>query len=471
MLFETADADANCLIIALPDGGATDVPVLAIGDQGIINKDLTFFASVVQPMAAVIDDDGDSWIGITYSADDVAAIKSNRSIVIMPSGDTDDYLSFVTTSGRPGLIANGSYMVLGVDGTPGSATADGDVYIKQKLEVDNTAYFVDSVYVGKSFGYYLFFGPTTSARHGFSYVATDSNAACLWEKLDTTTNIVPVHVVLQTTSSSDLGLFDGLIQPLYVFLERRGQLHTMTDGIADSGAASAILKHTGGFTGSVVGDIVRMTAGTNVTTGWYWITEKTSANQVTLDRNFCTGDTTNATCVVYHNFPMIGGEGVCLKCFDGAPTDSDTQIDRDGWIQLDVGSNHLYHRSNTTWWAVQNAILTVEAVTTTNALASAESGSVFTNLGDADGANCTLPADAPAGTCFTFTVQAAVEFKIIIGKAAGKLYIGGTISTDDGGADLYVSADAAGETITLCCDGDNGWFATSIDGTWTVTQP
>jgi hypothetical protein len=46
---------------------------------------------------------------------------------------------------------------------------------------------------------------------------------------------------------------------------------------------------------------------------------------------------------------MIGADGVCLKCFDGAPSDANVEIDRDGWIQLDVGNNLLYARSQTIW--------------------------------------------------------------------------------------------------------------------------
>jgi hypothetical protein len=114
---------------------------------------------------------------------------------------------------------------------------------------------------------------------------------------------------------------------------------------------------------------------------------------------------------------------------------------------------------------------TVESVTTTNILTVYESSSVFTNLGDSDGATCTLPADAAAGTNYTFTLQVAQELKIIVGKAASKFYLGGVIFTDDGGKDLYVSADDEGESITLCCDGANGWFPLAINGTWTVTQP
>ena len=118
-----------------------------------------------------------------------------------------------------------------------------------------------------------------------------------------------------------------------------------------------------------------------------------------------------------------------------------------------------------------NDVRVVTAHTGADTLTVAESGSIHTNLGDANGASCKLPADAPVGTYFTFSLQVAQAVDVIIGKAAGKFYIGGTISTDDGGNDLKVTADDEGESITLCCDGANGWFPLAINGTWTVSQP
>ncbi len=58
LLWETVDANANALILALADGGATDVPVFVIGDTGatsIINQDLGFFDGFTDPTFAIWD--------------------------------------------------------------------------------------------------------------------------------------------------------------------------------------------------------------------------------------------------------------------------------------------------------------------------------------------------------------------------------------------------------------------------------
>jgi hypothetical protein len=121
---------------------------------------------------------------------------------------------------------------------------------------------------------------------------------------------------------------------------------------------------------------------------------------------------------------------------------------------------------------VGNGLKTVTAHTAAaDVLTEAMSGSVHTNLGDTNGAGVKLPADAAAGTTFHFSIQVAQAFDVIIGKSAGKFYLNGTISTDDTGADMKVTADDEGEALTLCCDGANGWFPLSMNGTWTVSQP
>ena len=105
------------------------------------------------------------------------------------------------------------------------------------------------------------------------------------------------------------------------------------------------------FTNSLVGDIVRVTAGTNATAGWYWITAVTDADNVDLDRNWCTGAVTGGTFVAYHSFTMLSAEGICTRITDGAPNDSSVEVDRDGWILLDVGqaNGRLYWRANNAW--------------------------------------------------------------------------------------------------------------------------
>jgi hypothetical protein len=83
LIWETADANANALIVALPDGGATNVPVLAVGDQSIINADLGFFNGYTQPVIAAVDADNDSWIGIGHTADDVPALRTNKTDIMV----------------------------------------------------------------------------------------------------------------------------------------------------------------------------------------------------------------------------------------------------------------------------------------------------------------------------------------------------------------------------------------------------
>lgn len=105
--YETADANANALILALPVGDAVNVPVFVIGDAGIINVDLTFFNGVVQPRAAIVDVDRDSWVALGFNADDDARILIGGSAALtLPAltfaGNTtitDDLQSLFGTGG------------------------------------------------------------------------------------------------------------------------------------------------------------------------------------------------------------------------------------------------------------------------------------------------------------------------------------------------------------------------------------
>lgn len=64
---------------------------------------------------------------------------------------------------------------------------------------------------------------------------------------------------------------------------------TLTD-LATSGAGSTTLTSvTGGFTSAMIGNCVRISAGTNFQTGYYFITARTNTNTVTLDRTPSSG--------------------------------------------------------------------------------------------------------------------------------------------------------------------------------------
>ena len=103
---------------------------------------------------------------------------------------------------------------------------------------------------------------------------------------------------------------------------------------------------------------------------------------------------------------------------------------------------------------------TIEAHTSDDTLMIAESGSVHSNLGASGTVTLTLPASAPAGTAFSFVVQAAYELRIDPGTA--------TIRDDSGQtADKYKSANAVGECLSLVADSNGDWATIAKNGTWT----
>jgi hypothetical protein len=102
----------------------------------------------------------------------------------------------------------------------------------------------------------------------------------------------------------------------------------------------------------------------------------------------------------------------------------------------------------------------IEVHTTNDTLTAAESGSVHSNLGAAATVTLTLPASVPAGTVFSFAVQAAQQLRIDPGTAAIR---------DDSGqtADKYKSANAIGASLTLIADANGNWATIAKNGTWT----
>lgn len=102
----------------------------------------------------------------------------------------------------------------------------------------------------------------------------------------------------------------------------------------------------------------------------------------------------------------------------------------------------------------------IEAHTANDTLTLSESGSIHTNSGATGTIALTLPSSAPAGTNFSFLVQAAQELRVDPGTAAIR---------DDSGqtADKYKAADAIGECLSLVVDSSGDWLTTAKHGTWT----
>lgn len=102
---------------------------------------------------------------------------------------------------------------------------------------------------------------------------------------------------------------------------------------------------------------------------------------------------------------------------------------------------------------------TIEAHTADDTLTAAESGSVHTNLGASATVTLTLPASAPAGTVFSFAVQAAQQLHIDPGTAAIRDDSGQTV-------DKYKSAGTIGASLTTVADSAGNWATIAKNGTW-----
>lgn len=82
LLWETADANANALILALPTGGATDVPVFAIGDATVVNADLTFFNGITAPTFAVISADQGDYLSMSHDMTNANLVTNTGALVV-----------------------------------------------------------------------------------------------------------------------------------------------------------------------------------------------------------------------------------------------------------------------------------------------------------------------------------------------------------------------------------------------------
>jgi len=98
--WETADANANALILALPDGGATDVPVFVIGDQSILNADLGEFNGYTAPTVVIYNALGDAYAALG-SGD---SVDTSYGVYFSPATDEDVNILFIGVSGSPTIF-------------------------------------------------------------------------------------------------------------------------------------------------------------------------------------------------------------------------------------------------------------------------------------------------------------------------------------------------------------------------------
>lgn len=155
LLYETADANANALILALPDGGAVDVPVLVIGDQSIINKDLGHWNGQTNPVLAVYNSSESTraWFqydGI-YSSNNIniSAQGGAAGITFISRNNWSQKLFYdVTASNVPTLYGTGAYLRIGDAGvTTWALASEDDLMVSGTFEARGGIYSTDNIYL------------------------------------------------------------------------------------------------------------------------------------------------------------------------------------------------------------------------------------------------------------------------------------------------------------------------------------
>ncbi len=246
----------------------------------------------------------------------------------------------------------GDYIRIGDAGTTGfGLNSEDDLLVTGDFEVLGTAFFklgISMLFDGQN----ITLGVGSDVR--YRYHVSDADAKIplfmLSESADSGNN-VPAFVFSELAAANgvDLGLFDEVVQTHIAAIHTDGKYTSSTSGTHD-GTDLDELTETGKFTNSAVGDIVRLVSGTNITAGWYWITDATNNDNVNLDRNFVTGGAaTDVVYVAYHGLGMITPRAFYLPIYDGAPSDADTDIDMDGATAIDVETPRLYFRAKTAW--------------------------------------------------------------------------------------------------------------------------
>ena len=127
-------------------------------------------------------------------------------------------------------------------------------------------------------------------------------------------------------------------------------------------------------------------------------------------------------------------------------------------------SHEVYDDIDFETYGYKNLNFIQENHTAADTLTTAESGSIHTNIGAAADIKLTLPQDAANGCHFKFICVADYDLQIDPG-AAGAIFIGGEMQTDDLHISLYI-----GSTLELVVDSNHDWYTVTFDGSWGVVE-
>ena len=276
-------------------------------------------------------------------------------------------LNFINDGTKTTILGkSGDYVRIGDAWTTNhSLNSEDDLEVTGKLEVDGQTYFDATVNfsggqvnanVPLIMGDDIYFGLGGAPDSRMYYETADADAKCItWmiDESDDSGNNVPAWVFSEETNliNMDLGLLDEVVQPHIVMMENSGKYAGVSNATSVAAAIRLTTATSGTFTNAVIGDLVRVTAGTNATAGWYFVDAVVDEFSVDLDRNWCSGAVTSGVMVACHKLAMMTPKAIYLPIYDAAPADSDIDINMDGAMALEVtqANGRLYWRANNGW--------------------------------------------------------------------------------------------------------------------------
>ncbi|MBI4435303.1 hypothetical protein HY630_01395, partial [Candidatus Uhrbacteria bacterium] len=128
-LWETADANANEMLIVMPEGGATNVPVMVVADVSALNVDLGLFDGVTDPTIAILSDDNGDYSRWSVSDAGLTTFRSGTAGITFEGSGTGNIVLNIA-----GVTANA-----GEDGDDIALEADDDVLVAADDEIDLTS--------------------------------------------------------------------------------------------------------------------------------------------------------------------------------------------------------------------------------------------------------------------------------------------------------------------------------------------
>ena len=198
--WETADPNANALVLSMPEGGAVNVPVFAIGDTTILNKDLGLFNGVTAPTLAVLDGTATKYLKMLHDGTDGKIEVSSGDLYLIPAAASLDVMVGDSTA---------NYRLNLVGGSGGSslfAWRETTGSVRSQLTA-NYGFDQFAFYVGSSVGNQLILATDNATAKDYDHAAEPDPALYIQSAVDPDTDNTE-YIKLQYNSTTDKGVLD-----------------------------------------------------------------------------------------------------------------------------------------------------------------------------------------------------------------------------------------------------------------------